>query len=88
MPEPQKVHTSAEVPPGAAEKVPAGQGRHALAPTAALYQPGAHREQEVAPAALNAPAVHGWHTEELVAPLVALDVPAGQGLGLTVPYSQ
>ena len=52
---------------------------------AALYAPAGQLKHDGAPAALKVPAGHGWHAEALVAPAVPLKAPAGQNVQAAAP---
>jgi hypothetical protein len=81
------VHDDALVPPVAVRYVPAAHCLHTDAlvpPTVVLYVPAAHGVQDVAPAALQEPAVH--RAADVGACVVDVQAePAGQAVQLPAP---
>jgi hypothetical protein len=66
-----------------------GQTWHEMLPVAAAKVPMGQTVQVLAPGlGLNAPAGHMMHAELSAPPVLALAVPAGQGVGLAEPLGQ
>lgn len=69
-------------------KLPAGQARQVLTPSAVLYVPAEQALQALVPTTeANVPALHWTQMEDEKDPVVLPAVPIGQSMQETVPFA-